>query len=89
MTRTVIGVDTAKHVFALYWIDHETGETVSKTLRRGKFLSHFVGLAPLSCGHGSLWWLAPLGAADNKVGSRGTPAASQDGVALCLRRQQE
>ena len=47
-TRTVVGVDTAKTVFALYWIDHETGEIVNKVLRRGKFLSHFEGLAPLA-----------------------------------------
>ena len=41
MMRTVVGVDTAKSVFALYWIDHETGEIVNRTLRRKKFLAHF------------------------------------------------
>ena len=50
MTRTVVGVDTAKSVLALYWIDHETGEMVSRTLRRGRFLAHFEGLVPCLLG---------------------------------------
>ena len=64
MTRTVIGVDTAKSVFALYWIDHETGEVVNKTLRRGKFLSHFANLAACLVGmeacSGSHHWAREL-----------------------------
>ena len=63
-TRTVVGVDTAKSVFALYWIDVETGEIANRTLRRGRFLAHFEGLAPClvgmeACG-GSHHWAREL-----------------------------
>ena len=40
--RTVVGVDTAKRVFQLYWVDMETGEIISLKLTRAKFLEHFV-----------------------------------------------
>lgn len=37
-TKTVVGVDTAKQVFQLHWVDAETGEMFSKQLKRVKFL---------------------------------------------------
>lgn len=42
MNSTVIGIDIAKRVFQLYWVDLETGEIVSLQLKREKFLAHFV-----------------------------------------------
>ena len=44
--RTVVGVDTAKRVFQLYWVDMETGESMSLKLTRAKFLEYFVNRAP-------------------------------------------
>ena len=41
-SRTVVGVDTAKRVFQLHWVDMETGEIVDLKLTRGKFLEHFA-----------------------------------------------
>ena len=38
-SRTVVGVDTAKRVFQLYWVDMETGEIMGLKLTRAKFLS--------------------------------------------------
>ena len=38
ISRTVVGVDTAKRVFQLYWVDMETGEIVDLRLTRTKFL---------------------------------------------------
>lgn len=35
-SKTVVGVDIAKRVFQLHWIDMETGEIVSLQLRRQK-----------------------------------------------------
>ena len=33
--RTVVGVDTAKRVFQLHWVDMETGEIMDLKLTRG------------------------------------------------------
>jgi transposase len=41
ITKTVVGVDTAKEVFQLHWVDLETGEVCKKQLKRAKFLEHF------------------------------------------------
>ena len=43
---TVVGVDTAKRVFDLYWLDMETGESVHMKLTREKFLEHFANRTP-------------------------------------------
>ena len=63
--RTVVGVDTAKRVFQLHWIDMETGEIVDLKLTRAKFLEHFANRAPCvvameACG-GSQHWARQLG----------------------------
>ena len=63
--RTVVGVDTAKRVFQLYWLDMETGEIVDLKLSRAKFLEHFANRAPClvameACG-GSQHWARRLG----------------------------
>ena len=44
--RTVVGVDTAKRVFQLHWVDMETGEIVDLKLTRAKFLEHFANRVP-------------------------------------------
>ena len=58
--RTVVGVDTAKRVFQLHWVDMETGEIVDLKLMRTKFLDHFAGRAPCvvameACGGSQHW----------------------------------
>ena len=63
-SKTVVGVDTAKRVFQLHWIDHETGEIVSLQLKREKFLAHFASRGPCligmeACG-GSQHWARKL-----------------------------
>jgi len=42
MNYTTVGVDIAKNVFQLHWVDAETGEIVSKQLKRAVFLEHFA-----------------------------------------------
>ena len=59
-SRTVVGVDTAKRVFQLHWVDMETGEIVDLKLRRAKFLEHFANRAPCvvvleACGGSHHW----------------------------------
>ena len=44
--RTVVGVDTAKRVFQLHWVDMETGEIVDQKLTRANFLEHYANLPP-------------------------------------------
>ena len=58
--RTVVGVDTAKRVFQLHWVDMETGEIVDLRLMRAKFLEHFANRAPClvameACGGSHHW----------------------------------
>ena len=43
--RTVVGVDTAKRVFRLHWVELETGEMVDLRLSRATFLEHFANRA--------------------------------------------
>ena len=44
--RTVVGVDTAKRVFQLHWVDMETGEVMEVKLTPAKFLEHFANRPP-------------------------------------------
>lgn len=68
MKLTVVGVDIAKRVFQVHWVEVETGEIVSVQLKRERFLEHFANRAPClvgmeACG-GSQYWareLAKLG----------------------------
>jgi len=40
MKRTVVGVDIAKRVFQLHWVELDSGEMISVQLKRAKFLEH-------------------------------------------------
>jgi transposase len=42
MKLTTIGLDVAKRVFELHWVDPETGEVCGKRLTRGKLLEFFA-----------------------------------------------
>ena len=59
-SRTVVGVDTAKRVFQLHWVDMETGAIVELKLKRAKFLEHFANRVPClvameACGGTQHW----------------------------------
>jgi transposase len=69
--KTVVGVDTAKNVFQLYTVDRETGEVISKQLKRIQFLQWFsnrsrclIGME--ACG-GSQHWARQLQAMGHEV----------------------
>jgi len=71
MKHTVVGVDIAKRVFQLYWVEKETGEIVNLQLKREKFLEHFANRAPCligmeACG-GSQHWARQLKALGHEV----------------------
>lgn len=60
MNSTVVGIDIAKRVFQLHWVDIETGEIVSLQLKREKFLEHFANRQPCligmeACGGAQHW----------------------------------
>ena len=59
-SRTVVGVDTAKRVFQLHWVELETGEMVDLRLSRAKFLEHFANRSACvvgmeACGGAQHW----------------------------------
>ena len=58
--KTVVGVDTAKSVFQLYWVELKTGKSMALQLRRARFLEHFANRAPClvameACGGSQHW----------------------------------
>ena len=64
MKHSVVGIDIAKRVFQLHWVEMESGEIVSVQLKREKFLEHFANRAPCligmeACG-GSQHWAREL-----------------------------
>lgn len=64
MNRIVIGVDIAKRVFQLHWVEPETGEIVALQLKRERFLEHFANRSSCligmeACG-GSQHWARAL-----------------------------
>ncbi|RZF23704.1 IS110 family transposase [Paraburkholderia sp. UYCP14C] len=71
MKHMTVGVDIAKNVMQLHYIDAATGEIVNKPVKRGAFLEHFVNLAPCligmeACG-GSQHWARKLVAMGHQV----------------------
>jgi len=64
MKRIVVGVDIAKRVFQLHWLEPQTGEIVALQLKREKFLEHFANRSSCligmeACG-GSQHWARSL-----------------------------
>lgn len=58
--RIVYGVDIAKNVFQLQWVDPESGEVMNKQIKRAGFLAHFANRAPClvgmeACGGAQHW----------------------------------
>jgi transposase len=50
MKLTPVGVDIAKTVFQLHYVDPETGEIVNRRIKRAKFLEHFANREPCLIG---------------------------------------
>src|SRR5260370_38082965 len=64
MKAIVVGVDIAKRVFQLHWVEPHTGEIVALQLKREKFLEHFANRSKCligmeACG-GSQHWARSL-----------------------------
>lgn len=71
MNTIIYGIDIAKHVFQLHWIEPETGEIQMLKLKRRQFLTHFSRLSPCSIGMeacgGAHHWARELVAMGHKV----------------------
>ncbi len=60
MKHTTVGVDIAKSVIQLHWVEPDTGEIVSRQIKRAAFLEHFANRAPCligmeACGGAQHW----------------------------------
>lgn len=60
MPLTPVGIDIAKSVFQVHYVDPETGEIVNKPVKRAKFLEYFTNRAPCligmeACGGAQHW----------------------------------
>ncbi|WP_321959438.1 IS110 family transposase [Burkholderia cenocepacia] len=60
MNSMAVGVDIAKQVFQVHYVDRATGEIVNKAIKRAKFLEHFANRAPCligmeACGGAHHW----------------------------------
>jgi transposase len=60
MNSMAVGVDIAKNVFQVHYVDQATGEIVNRPLKRAKFLEHFANRAACligmeACGGAHHW----------------------------------
>ncbi|WP_284271282.1 IS110 family transposase, partial [Mycoavidus cysteinexigens] len=60
MKLTTVGIDIAKNVMQVHYIDVETGEIVNKPIKRAKFLEHFANresclIGMEACGGAQHW----------------------------------
>jgi len=66
-----VGIDIAKSVFQVHYVDVETGEVVNRALRRSVFLEHFANRAPcligMEAGSGAQHWARALTQLGHKV----------------------
>ncbi len=70
-TKAIFGVDVAKLVFQVHTVDPETGEVISKQIKRTKFLEYFSNRPPCligmeACG-GSQHWARRLSEMGHQV----------------------
>ncbi len=71
MNFTTYGLDIAKRIFQLYWVDHESGEIYNRKLGKQDLLEFFaqreVGLIGLEACGSAHWWRRKLMALGHEV----------------------
>ncbi|AOJ01309.1 hypothetical protein WS70_05230 [Burkholderia mayonis] len=50
MNSMAVGIDIAKQVFRVHYVDQTSGKIVNKPIKRAKFLEHFANRAPCLIG---------------------------------------
>jgi transposase len=71
MNATTYGLDVAKRVFQMYWVDAQTGEIVNRRFRRDELIGFLIQrpagrVALEACGSGH-WWARKIGALGHEV----------------------
>ena len=64
---TTYGLDLAKRVFQVHWVDVQSGEVKRKTLTRAQVSAFFAKRGAWSSRDGSLWLGTPLGSSAGRV----------------------
>lgn len=71
MKLTPVGIDIAKNVFRVHYVDEETGEIVNRPIKRAKFLEFFANHTPcligMEAGGGAHHWARRLMAMGHQV----------------------
>ena len=64
MNMMPVGVDLAKNIFRMHYVNGETGEVVNRSIKRANFLEHFANLEPcligMEAGGGAHHWAREL-----------------------------
>ncbi|MGF6299529.1 transposase [Paraburkholderia sp. WC7.3d] len=64
MAHMIVGVDIAKNVMQVHWVDPESGEIVNRSIKRAAFLEYFANRKPCLVGmescSGSQHWARRL-----------------------------
>jgi len=63
MTHTIVGVDIAKNVMQVHWVDQKTGEIVNRPVKRAAFLEYFANRDACLIGMESCPRISTLGTA--------------------------
>ena len=83
MNPTIFGLDIAKKVMQVHWVDSDSGEIGRRTLKRSQLVPFFARQAPArvvleACGSGHYW-----GSHAERAGPRGTAGACPPCQAVC------
>ena len=78
-SKTVVGIDIAKRVFQLHWVDMETGEIVRSAIEAREVPATLRQPGALSDRHGSLRGCTALGTATDGPGPPGEADAGNSG----------
>jgi len=80
-------MDVAKSVFQLHWVEAETGEIISKQVKRAVFLEQFAKCTPCLTGMEACGGTT-LGAASNGDGTPSKVDAGEMRQSVCERQQE-
>ena len=86
MNATTYGLDVAKRVFQMYWVDEQTGEIVNRRFGRDELIG-FLARRPAgrvaleACGSGH-WWARKIQALGHEAGLGDSPGSGHGDVYL-------
>ena len=87
MNATTYGLDVAKRVFQMYWVEAQTGEIVNRRFGRDELIRFLAQRPAGSSGIGSVRQRALVGAQDQSAGARGRAVACEVHSPLCADEQ--